>query len=57
MLMRLLEGIHAARQHVQVVQRRDGGGQVAFGVIQLLNVSGDFFHLNSEKPQERKEEE
>ena len=29
----LLEGIDAARQHVQVVQRRDGGGQVAFGVI------------------------
>lgn len=29
----LLEGIHATRQHVQVVQRCDRGGQVALGMI------------------------
>lgn len=44
----LLEGIDATRQHVQVVQRCDGGGQVAFGMIQLLNIPGDFFNLNIE---------
>lgn len=45
---RLLQGVDAPCQHVQVVQRRDRGGQVAFGVIQLLNITGDFFNLNIE---------
>ena len=43
----LLQGIYSTGQHVEVVQRRNGGGQVALGVIQLLNVTCDFFNLFS----------
>jgi len=37
---------------VQVVEGGDGGGQMALGVIQLLDVPCDFFNLVNEKKQE-----
>lgn len=45
----LLQRIHPPCQHVEVVEGGDGGGQVTLGMIQLLDIPGDFLHLVSEK--------
>lgn len=45
----LLQRIHPPCQHVEVVQGGDGGGQVALGMVQLLDIPGDFLHLASQK--------
>lgn len=48
-LAHLLQRIHPPCQHVQVVKGGDGGGQVTLGMIQLLDIPGDFLHLENEK--------
>lgn len=45
----LLQRIHPPCQHVEVVEGGDGGGQVTLGMIQLLDIPGDFLHLANEK--------
>lgn len=41
----LLERVHPSGQHVQVIERGDGGSQVTLGVVQLFDVAGDLFDL------------
>ena len=43
--LNLRERIHTSYKHVQMVESCDGGCQMAFGVVQLFDITGDLFHL------------